>query len=41
VNNGKIDVTTVFLDPIPVTKDNMDQTVVADGYHTKELVYKK
>jgi len=40
VNNGKIDVPTVFLDPIPVTKINMDSTVIADGFHTKDVVYK-
>jgi D-xylose transport system substrate-binding protein len=40
VNNGKIDVPTVFLDPIPVTKENMDSTVIADGFHAREDVYK-
>lgn len=39
VNNGLIDVPTAFLDPIPVTKDNIDQTVIADGFHSKEAVY--
>lgn len=41
VNNGKIDVPTVFLDPIPVTKENMDSTIIADGFHAKEEVYKQ
>jgi D-xylose transport system substrate-binding protein len=41
VNNGTVEVPTVFLDPIPVTKDNIDETVIADGYHSKEDVYKK
>jgi D-xylose transport system substrate-binding protein len=41
VNNGKIDVNTIFLDPIPVTKNNIDATVIADGYHSKESVYAK
>jgi D-xylose transport system substrate-binding protein len=41
VNNGTVEVPTVFLDPIPVTKDNIDATVIADGYHSKEDVYKK
>ena len=40
VNNGKIDVPTVFLDPIPVTKENMDSTVIADGFQKKEEVYR-
>jgi D-xylose transport system substrate-binding protein len=41
VDNGKIKVSTIFLDPIPVTKDNIDATVIADGYHSKEKVYAK
>lgn len=40
INNGTADVPTVFLDPIPVTKENMDQTVILDGYHSKGEVYK-
>jgi D-xylose transport system substrate-binding protein len=39
-NNNKIDVPSYFLDPIPVTKDNMVDTVIADGYHKMEEVYK-
>lgn len=41
VNNGKNDVKSKLLDPIAVTKDNMDDTVIKDGFHTKEEVYKK
>jgi D-xylose transport system substrate-binding protein len=41
VDNGKIKVSTIFLDPIPVTRDNIDATVIADGYHSKEKVYAK
>jgi D-xylose transport system substrate-binding protein len=41
VNNGATDVPTVFLDPIPVTKENMDKTVVADGYHSAADIYAK
>jgi D-xylose transport system substrate-binding protein len=33
VNNGAADVPTVLLDPTPVTKDNVKDTVVADGFH--------
>ncbi|GGG91053.1 D-xylose ABC transporter substrate-binding protein [Paenibacillus radicis (ex Gao et al. 2016)] len=40
VNNGKIDVPSILLDPIAVTKDNIDATVIADGFHSKEDVYK-
>lgn len=40
VNNGKIDVPSVLLDPISVDKTNIDDTVIADGFHSKEDVYK-
>ncbi|MFF2484737.1 D-xylose ABC transporter substrate-binding protein [Paenibacillus sp. NPDC058071] len=40
VNNGKIDVPSILLDPIAVTKENIDSTVIADGFHKKEDVYK-
>jgi D-xylose transport system substrate-binding protein len=38
-NNGKIDVPSYFLDPILVTKENMDATVIKDGFQTKAQVY--
>jgi D-xylose transport system substrate-binding protein len=34
VNNGKVDVPSVLLKPIAVTKDNVKSTVVADGFVT-------
>ncbi|MEX2461079.1 MAG: D-xylose ABC transporter substrate-binding protein [Paenibacillaceae bacterium] len=40
VNNKKIDVPSVLLDPIAVDKSNMDSTVIADGFHTHDEVYK-
>lgn len=40
VHNGKIDVPSILLDPIAVTKDNIDETIIADGFHSKEDVYK-
>jgi D-xylose transport system substrate-binding protein len=40
VSNGKIDVPSVLLDPIAVTKDNVVDTVIKDGYHKLEDVYK-
>lgn len=40
VNNGKIDVPSVLLDPVAVDKSNIDDTVIADGFHSKEDVYK-
>lgn len=39
-NNDKKDVPSYFLDPIPVNKDNMVQTVIADGFQKMEEVYK-
>ena len=41
INNGKKDVPSVLLAPIQVDKDNLDATVIADGYQKKEDVYKK
>ncbi len=39
INNGILDVPSYFLEPVLVTKDNMDETVIKDGYHTKAEVY--
>jgi D-xylose transport system substrate-binding protein len=40
IDNGKIKVPSVLLDPIPVTKDNLVSTVVVDGFQKMEDVYK-
>ena len=40
VNNGRKDVPSVLLEPIAVDKDNMAQTVIKDGYHKLEDVYR-
>lgn len=40
VNNGRIDVPSILIEPIPVDKNNVDETVIKDGFHTKEKVYK-
>ncbi|MDQ6421554.1 D-xylose ABC transporter substrate-binding protein [Paenibacillus sp. LHD-117] len=40
VNNGKIEVPSVLLSPIAVDKQNMDETVIADGFHSWNDVYK-
>jgi D-xylose transport system substrate-binding protein len=40
VNNGKLDVPSILQQPIVVDKDNVRQTVIADGYHKLEDVYK-
>jgi D-xylose transport system substrate-binding protein len=33
-NNGKIDVPSVLLTPVAVTIDNVESTIIADGFHT-------
>jgi D-xylose transport system substrate-binding protein len=38
IANGSYPVPALFLDPIPVTKDNLLATVVADGFHSREEV---
>ena|SRR5204862_6730890 len=40
INNGKIDVPSILQAPVSVDKGNMMQTVIKDGYHTMEEVYK-
>jgi D-xylose transport system substrate-binding protein len=34
INNGKIAVPAILLDPVAVDRDNLLKTVVKDGYHT-------
>ena len=41
VNNGRKDVPSILLEPIPVDKDNLDATVLKDAYHKREDVYKE
>jgi D-xylose transport system substrate-binding protein len=41
VNNGKIDVPSVLIEPVSVDKSNLDSTVIADGYQAKDKVYGK
>ncbi len=41
LDNGKKQVPSILLDPISVTKDNVDATVIEDGFYTKEQVYGK
>jgi D-xylose transport system substrate-binding protein len=40
INNGKIDVPSILQEPIVVDKNNVMQTVIKDGYHKLEDVYK-
>ena len=41
LNNGKREVPTILLDVVTVTKENVDSTVVKDGFHTREEMYGK
>jgi D-xylose transport system substrate-binding protein len=40
VKNGRKDVPSILLEPIPVDKENLGATVIADGYQKLEAVYK-
>ncbi|HYK75287.1 MAG TPA: D-xylose ABC transporter substrate-binding protein [Pseudoneobacillus sp.] len=40
VNNGKIEVPSVLLLPTAVDKSNIDATIIRDGFHSREDVYK-
>lgn len=41
VNNGRIDVPSILIEPIPINKDNIESTVIADGFHKREDIFKK
>lgn len=41
VNNGKKEVPSVLLPPIAVNIENLERTVIDDGFHTAEEVYGK
>jgi D-xylose transport system substrate-binding protein len=38
-DNGQIEVPTVLLDVISVTKDNLRETVIKDGFHTADEIF--
>ena len=40
IQNGGYSISALFLEPVAVTKENMMQTVVADGFHTEAEVTK-
>ena len=40
INNGKIDVPAMLFEPMILDKNNVMQTVIKDGYHKLEDVYK-
>ncbi|MBZ4664914.1 D-xylose ABC transporter substrate-binding protein [Mahella sp.] len=39
VDNGKIEVPSVLLTPVVITKDNIDKELIESGWFTKEQVY--
>lgn len=39
VNNGKVDVPSILLTPIQVDKDNLDEVVIKEGFHSRDKVY--
>src|SRR5829696_1231269 len=39
INNGRVDVPSILLEPVVVDKTNIDDTVVKDGYQKKEAIY--
>ena len=41
INNGRYDVKYYVLDPTAVDKENIDETIIRDGFHIKEEVYRK
>jgi len=40
INNGAYSVSAILHEPIAVTKENMDETVIRDGFHLFEDVYR-
>jgi len=40
INDGKYDVPYYMIQPVPVTKENMYDTVIQDGFHRLEDVYR-
>lgn len=40
VNNGKLEVPAILSDVVTVTRDNLRQTVIADGFHSEADVYR-
>lgn len=40
LNNGLKAIPAYLLDPIAVDKNNIDETIIQDGFHTKESIYK-
>ncbi|HSE39802.1 MAG TPA: hypothetical protein VLH08_03485, partial [Acidobacteriota bacterium] len=39
-NNGKTDVPSVLLEVVTVTRENLKETVIADGFHSEADVFR-
>jgi D-xylose transport system substrate-binding protein len=39
VNNDKIDVPSILLEVVTVTRDNLDATVIADDFLSRDAIY--
>ncbi len=39
LNNGLKNVPSYLLDPIAVVRDNIEETIIQDGFHSKESIY--
>lgn len=40
INDGKYEVPYYILEPLAVDKDNIDETIIKDGFHIREEVYR-
>jgi len=40
INNGRVDVASILQEPQAVDKENLDATIIKDGYHKCEDVYR-
>jgi D-xylose transport system substrate-binding protein len=41
INNGAVDVPTLVTPVVLVDKNNLDQTIIAEGFYTHQQVYGK
>lgn len=41
INNGRLEVPSMLLSPIAVDQENMDETIIADGFHSRHEVYRQ
>ncbi len=41
VANGRKDVPSILLEPIAVDKNNIDETIIKDGFHKREDIYRR